>query len=82
LRKTLLFSQNSQSNSKAYFVEKCNKFDSSYKPNPKSFKKHGFNKNKFVKNPSFSKPRNNFSYNNNKHKDKNMGNEMFCFVYA
>ena len=70
------FSQNSVQNSqfKAFFVE------NSYKPNPKQFKRHGFNKNKFTKNPSFSEPKNNFSYNNNKNKDKNMGNEMFCFV--
>ena len=35
---------------------------------------------RLTKKPSFSKPKNNFSYNNNKNKDKNMGNEMFCFV--
>jgi len=70
------FVQNSQS--KAYFVENSNKSKNSYKPNPKSFKRHGFNKNKFAKKPSFSKPKNNFSYNNNKNKDKIWG--MRCFV--
>jgi len=43
------FVQNSQSSFKAYFVENSNKFENSYKPNTKPFKKCAFNKNKFVK---------------------------------
>ena len=41
--------QKSDSHSKAYLVE------SSSKPFSKSFKRHGFNKNKFGRNPSFYK---------------------------
>ncbi|XP_028215107.1 uncharacterized protein LOC114397201 [Glycine soja] len=66
--------QNSDSHSKAYLVE------SSSKPFSKSFKRHGFNKNKFGRKPSFSKNKNNAFNNNNKPKDKNSGNEIFCFV--
>lgn len=66
--------QKSDSHSKAYLVE------SSSKPFSKSFKRHGFNKNKFGRKPSFSKNKNNAFNNNNKPKDKNPGNEIFCFV--
>ena len=64
----------SYSHSKAYLVE------SSIKPFSKSFKKHGFNKNKFGRKPSYSKNKNNAFNNKNKPKDKNLGNEVFCFV--
>ena len=67
--------QKSYSHSKAYLVE------ISSKPFSKSFKKHGFSKNKFGRKPSFSKNKNNAFSNKNKPKDKNLGNEFFflCF---
>ncbi|RZB91862.1 14-3-3-like protein D [Glycine soja] len=63
--------QKFDSHSKAYLVE------SSSKPFSKSFKRHGFNKNKFGRKPSFCKNKNNAFNNNNKPKDKNSGNEIF-----
>jgi len=66
--------QKYDSHSKAYLVK------SSSKPFSKSFKKHGFNKTKFGTKPSFSKNKSNAFNNNNKPKDQNLGNEIFCFV--
>jgi len=40
----------------------------------------GLTKKKFGRKPYFSKNKNNAFNNNKKPKDKNLGNEIFCFV--
>jgi len=71
-RSSKKYLQKSDSHSKAYLIESYSK------PFSKSFKKHGFNKNKFGRKPSFSKNKSNAFNKNNKPKDKNSGSEFFA----